>query len=91
MFFVVVKAHVGRAKLLLSRRSFEPLLGLGRSLALPGMRLRAENSAEVCSWTFPLTPDPSHPLGGEGRILCLSLLFRPKLHPSPLKGERGRG
>ena len=41
-------------------------MGLGRSLALPGLRLRVENPVQVCSWTFPLTPDPSPPFRGRG-------------------------
>ena len=44
-------------------------MGLGRSLALPGLRLRAENPVQVCSWTFPLTPDPSPPFRGQGEYV----------------------
>jgi len=41
-------------------------MGLGRSLALPGLRLRVENPVQVCSWACPLTPDPSPPFRGRG-------------------------
>jgi len=44
-------------------------MGLGRSLALPGLPLRAENPVQVCSWTFPLTPDPSPPFRGQGEYV----------------------
>gem|GEM_PF-2663750 len=42
-------------------------MGLGRSLALPGMRLRAENPAQVCRWTYPLTPLGAR--GGDGFLV----------------------
>ena len=45
-------------------------MGLGRSLALPWMRLRAGNPVQVCGWTFPLTPDPSPPAGARG-VCCV--------------------
>ena len=75
-------------------------MGLGRSLALPGLRLRAENPVQVCSWTFPLTPDPSPPFPGArgGFSFSVGSWWRREVffesrhrqcHPSLLLGARG--
>ncbi len=77
-------------------------MGLGRSLALPGLRLRVENPVQVCSWTFPLTPDPSPPfrVRGEefGFQLAVGSWWRREVffesrhrqcHPSLMLGARG--
>jgi hypothetical protein len=75
-------------------------MGLGRSLALPGLRLRVENPVQVCSWTFPLTPDPSPPFPGArgGFSFSVGSWWRREVffesrhrqcHPSLLLGARG--
>ncbi len=76
VFFVVVNAHVGRAKLLLSRTAFEHSRGLGRSLALPGMRVSAASQVQVARETGPLTPDTSHPFRGRGEDFVFFVLVK---------------
>ena len=76
---MVMKAHVGRAKLLLSRRSFEP--SWGSAGASPSQECRY-GSRIRCRFAVGLSPSPPTPLprsGGEGSMLCFLMVMKPHI------------